>query len=86
MNLTDISQRVTQELTDAISTDLPERELEAISEIVRGGLRDASHLTHEEIKETAVMTVGSDASNARKLREEIDLKRDALINNLSSMR
>ena len=86
MDLAELSKRVVEELTAAIPADLQAGEREAISKIVQQGLLDASQMTHDEIKELAVMSVGSDEGKVRMLQEQLDKKRDMLIANLSSMR
>ena len=81
-----LSQRMARDLVDCISHDLSDEERKAIGEIVRQGLLDATHMTHEEIMEVAVMSHGSDKGKARLVQEENERKRDLLIVSLSSMR
>ncbi len=86
MNLEKLSKRVTQELETALADDLPAGEREAILKIVRQAMLDASHRTHREMKETAVVCCGPEADIAHKIQEQMDKKRDMLIANLMSMR
>ena len=86
MNLAELSKRVTQELNDALADDLPKDERDAILEIVRQAMLDASSRTHREMKETAVVCCGPEADLAHKIQEQMDKKRDMLIANLMSMR
>jgi hypothetical protein len=85
MNLEKLSNRVTQELDKALSADLPAAEREAILDIVRRGMLDASKRTHREMKETAVVCCGPEADLAHKIQEQMDKKRNMLIANLSAM-
>ena len=86
MNLEKLSQRVTQELDIALSTDIPAAEREAILKIVQQAMLDASARTHREMKETAVICCGPEADLAHKIQEQMDKKRDMLIANLMAMR
>lgn len=85
MNLENLTKRVTRELDKALA-DLPVGEREAILDIVQRGMLDASHRTHRELKETAVVCCGPEADLAHKIQQEMDQKRDMLIANLSAMR
>ena len=85
MNLEKLTQRVTQELDQALS-DLPVNEKEAILSIVKQAMLDTSHRTHREMKEAAVVCCGAEADLAHKIQERLDQKRDMLIANLSAMR
>jgi len=84
MNLENLTARVTQELDKALS-DLPVDEKEEILGIVQRAMLDASHRTHRELKETAVICCGPEADLAHKIQEEMDQKRDMLIANLRAM-
>jgi hypothetical protein len=86
MNLAKLSKRVTQELDNALSDDMPAAEREAILKIVQQAMLDASSRTHRELKDTAVVCCGPEADLAHKIQNEMDKKRDMLIANLMSMR
>ena len=86
MNLEKLSKRVTDELDQALADDLPEDEKQAILKIVQQAMLDASHRTHREMKEAAVICCGPEADLAHKIQEQMDKKRDMLIANLMSMR
>ncbi len=86
MDLEKLSKRVTEELDDALADDLPAEERDAILKIVRQAMLDASHRTHREMKETAVVCCGPEADLAHKIQEQMDKKRDMLVANLMSMR
>ena len=86
MDLAKLSKRVTQELDDALADDLPAEEREAILNIVRQAMLDASSRTHREMKQTAVVCCGPEADLAHKIQEQMDKKRDLLIANLMAMR
>ena len=86
MELAELSKRVTQELDDALSDDLPADERDAILKIVRQAMLDASTRTHREMKQTAVVCCGPEADLAHKIQEQMDKKRDMLVANLMSMR
>ncbi len=86
MDLAALSNRVTQAVDDAISTDMPAAERDAILKIVQQALLDASDKTHKECKEAAVICCGPEADLAHKIQEEMDKKRDMLIANLTAMR
>jgi hypothetical protein len=86
MNLAKLSKRVTQELDDVLSADMPAAEREAILKIVQQAMLDASSRTHREMKDTAVICCGPEADLAHKIQEQMDKKRDMLIANLMSMR
>ena len=86
MNLAKLTERVTQELDEALADDLPADEKDAILKIVQQAMLDASHRTHREMKETAVICCGPEADLAHKIQNEMDKKRDMLIANLKSMR
>lgn len=85
MKLEKLSKRVTKELDIALS-DLPIGEKDAVLEIVRRAMSDASSRTHREMKETAIVCCGPEADLAHKIQEQMDKKRDMLIANLSAMR
>ncbi len=86
MELAELSKRVTQELENALADDLPADERDAILKIVQQAMLDASHRTHREMKDTAVVCCGPEADLAHKIQEQMDKKRDMLIANLMSMR
>ena len=86
MNLEKLSKRVTDELGEALADDLPEDEKQAILKIVQQAMLDASHRTHREMKEAAVICCGPEADLAHKIQEQMDKKRDMLIANLMAMR
>ena len=86
MNLEKLSNRVTQELDTALSVDLPAAEREAILDIVRRAMLDASSRTTREMKEAAVVCCGTEADLAHKIQEQMDKKRNLLIANLMAMR
>ncbi len=86
MNLEKLSSRVTQELDRALSADLPAAERDAILDIVKRAMLDASSRTTRELKETAIVCCGPEADLAHKIQEQMDKKRDLLIANLMSMR
>ena len=86
MNLEKLSKRVTEELDDALADDLPAEERDAILKIVQQAMLDASHRTHREMKDTAVVCCGPEADLAHKIQEQMDKKRDMLVANLMSMR
>ncbi len=86
MNLEKLSKRVTEELDHALADDLPAEERDAILKIVQQAMLDASHRTHREMKDTAVVCCGPEADLAHKIQEQMDKKRDMLIANLMSMR
>jgi hypothetical protein len=86
MELAELSKRVTQELDDALSDDLPAGERDAILKIVQQAMLDASSRTHRELKATAVVCCGPEADLAHKIQEQMDKKRDMLIANLMAMR
>jgi hypothetical protein len=86
MNLVKLSKRVTQELDNALSDDMPTVERDAILKIVQQAMLDASSRTHRELKETAVVCCGPEADLAHKIQNEMDKKRDMLVANLVAMR
>ena len=86
MNLAKLSKRVTQELDNALSDDIPTVERDAILKIVQQAMLDASSRTHRELKETAVVCCGPEADLAHKIQNEMDKKRDMLVANLVAMR
>jgi hypothetical protein len=86
MNLAKLSQRVTEELDNALAADLPKYERDEILKIVQQAMLDASSRTHRELKETAVFCCGPEADLAHKIQEQMDKKRDMLIANLMAMR
>jgi hypothetical protein len=86
MNLAKLSKRVTQELDNALSDDMPTVERDTILKIVQQAMLDASSRTHRELKETAVVCCGPEADLAHKIQNEMDKKRDMLVANLMSMR
>ena len=85
MNLEKLTKRVTEEMDVALS-DIPVAEKEAILDIVKRAMSDASTRPHRESKQTAIVCVGHEADLAHKLQEQMDKKRDMLIANLSAMR
>ncbi len=86
MDLAELSNRVTQDLDNAISAELPVEERAAVLKIVQQALLDASVRTHKAYKEAAVAGCGPEADLAHKVQEQMDKKRDMLIANLMSMR
>ena len=85
MNLEELSDRVTNELSTALA-DLPAGERGAILDIVRQAMLDSTTRTHREMKEAAVICCGPEADLAHKIQEQMDKKRDMLIANLKAMR
>ncbi len=86
MNLEKLSDRVAQELDTALADDLPASERDAILDIVRRAMLDASSRTHREMKDTAVICCGPEADLAHKMQEQMAKKSDMLIANLKAMR
>ena len=86
MNLEKLSDRVAQELDTALANDLPASERDAILNIVRRAMLDASSRTHREMKDTAVICCGPEADLAHKMQEQMAKKSDMLIANLKAMR
>ena len=86
MYLDELSNRVTQDLDNVISAELPVEERAAILKIVQQALLDASERTHKEYRETVIACCGHEADLAHKIQEQINKKRDVLIANLMSMR
>ena len=86
MYLDELSKRVTQDLDNAISTDLPADERAAILRIVQKALLDAAQRTHKEYKETVIACCGPEADLAHKIQERMSKKLAALSANLMSMR
>ena len=86
MDLAALSERITQDLCNAVSVDLAAEDRAAISGVVRKALLDVSGRTHEAYKDVAVICCGPEADLAHKMQEEMDKKRDMLIANLMAMR
>ena len=86
MRLKKLTERVTKELSQTLPADMPQVEREAIVDLVRQAMLDASSRTTREMKETAVVVCGHEADLAHKLQEQMDSKRNMLIANLSAMR
>ena len=86
MDLAKLSDRVTQSLDEAISTDLPAAERDEILKIVQQAILDASQRTQNACKEATVICCGPEADLAHKIQEELDRKRDMLVANLMAMR
>ena len=85
MNLERLIDRVTKELSDALS-DLPAAERDEILDIVQRAMLDSAKRTHRELKETVVVACGPEADIAHKIQEQMDQKRDILVSNLLAMR
>ena len=86
MNISELSDHVSQDLYKVISADLSLEERDAVLEIVRKALLDASGKTHEAYKDVASICCGPDTDLAHKIQEQMDKKRDVLVANLSGMR
>jgi hypothetical protein len=86
MQLDELLNRVTQDLENAISAELPVEERAAILKIVKQALLDASERTHKEYREAVIACCGPEADLAHKIQEQMNKKRDVLIANLMSMR
>ena len=86
MDISELSDQVSQDLHKAISADLSLEERNAILKIVQKALLDASGKTHEAYKDVASICCGPDTDLAHKIQEQMNEKRDMLIANLSGMR
>jgi len=86
MDISELSNQVSQDLRKVISIDLSLEEQQAISKIVQKALLDASGKTHEVYKDVASICCGPDTDLAHKIQEQMNKKRDTLIANLSGMR
>ncbi|MEE9375709.1 MAG: hypothetical protein V3V04_05185 [Rhizobiaceae bacterium] len=86
MNLEKLIKRVTKELNNTLTTDLPEAKREEILDIIKRAMLDSSERTTRELKETAVVCCGPEADLAHKIQEGMDKKRNILIANLMAMR
>ena len=62
MYLDELSNRVTQDLDNAISAELPVGERAAILKIVQQALLDASGRTHKEYREAVIACCGPEAA------------------------
>jgi hypothetical protein len=86
MNLEKLTDRVTKELGHTLPDSLPSAEREAIVNLVRQAMQDASSRTTRELKQTAVIACGAEADLAHKIQEQMDKKRNVLVANLQAMR
>ena len=86
MDLSGLSDRVTQELCDTLSAKLGPEDQAKVSDIVRKALLDVSGHTHKTYKNAAVVCCGPEADLAHKIQEQMDKERDMLIANLMAMR
>ena len=86
MDLATLSERVTNDLCEAVSANLSAEDRAAVSGIVRKALLDVSGRTHQACRDAAVVCCGAEADLAHKIQEEMDKKRDMLIANLMALR
>ena len=86
MNLKKLSNRVTEELEQALSSDLSAEDRAEILDIVRRAMLDSSSRTTREMRDTAVVCCGPEADLAHKIQAQMDKKSDLLIANLMAMR
>jgi len=86
MDISELSEQVSQDLSKVISADLSLEERGAILKIVQKGLLEASGTTHETYKDVASICCGPDTDLAHKIQEQMDKKMDMLVANLSGMR
>lgn len=86
MALTELYQRVIDEIHEALDHRLSDGEKKQLADIVRRALADATDHAHEEFNRAALLCCGPDADKAHKIAEETARRREALIANLMAMR
>ena len=86
MEISKLTDQVTDKLTKAISSQLSLEEKHAVSRIVEKALLDATGWTHDTYRDLASKACGPDDDTAHKIQTQMDKKRDTLITNLMSLR
>ena len=86
MNLNEVATRAVSDASDAIGKSLSGPELEKVTSIIAKAMENAILEASSQHSTVCVECLDHDQDMAHKIRQEIELKKVALIANLSSLR
>ena len=86
MNLTNVANKAASEASNAIASELNEAELTKLTAIIAKAMEDAVLEASSQHSSVCVNCLTHEMDLAHKIREEIELKKIALIANLSGLR
>ena len=86
MNLTKVANRAVTEASDVIGASLTEAELEKITGIIAKAMEDAVLEASSQHSDVCVNCLSHEMDLAHKIRKEMELKKIAIIANLSALR
>jgi len=86
MNLTNVANKAASEASNAIASELNEAELTKLTAIIAKAMENAVLEASSQHSSVCVNCLTHEMDLAHKIREEIELKKIALIANLSGLR
>ena len=86
MNLTKVANKAVTEASEVIGASLTEAELEKITAIIAKAMKDAVHETSNQHSKVCVNCLTHEMDLAHKIRQEMELKKVAIIANLTALR
>jgi len=86
MNLTNVATKAATEVNNAITSELSETELAKLTAIIAKAMESAVLEASSQHSSVCVNCLTHEMDLAHKIREEIELKKIALIANLSGLR
>jgi hypothetical protein len=86
MNLTNVANKAASEASNAIASELDEAELAKLTAIIAKAMENAVLEASSQHSSVCVNCLTHEMDLAHKIREEMELKKIALIANLSGLR
>ncbi len=86
MNLTEVANKAATDASNAIGSSLTGAELEKITAIIARAMEDAVHETSNQHFSVCVNRPTHEMDLAHRIREEMELKKIAIIANLTALR
>jgi hypothetical protein len=86
MNLTKVVNKAATEASNAIGSSLSEAELAKLTAIIAKAMEDAVHETSNQHSKVCVNCLTHEMDLAHRIRQEMELKKVAIIANLTALR
>ncbi len=86
MNLTNVATKAATDASNAIGSSLTETELEKVTAIIAKAMENAVLETSNQHSSVCLNCLTHEMDLAHKIREEMELKKVAIIANLTSLR
>jgi len=86
MNLTKVVNKAATDASNAIGSSLSKAELEKLTAIIAKAMEDAVHETSSQHSKVCVNCLTHEMDLAHRIRQEMELKKVAIIANLTALR